>query len=89
MLFFSKLMLLLCVVAARMTSIHSAWKEEVHDVPMSVIIRPIMPELTEKKVESLMETIQVSETYYLLIQFNLIPKWSTNRLSNVTTLLQL
>lgn len=74
MLFFSKLMLLLCVVAARMTSIHSAWKEEVHDVPMSVIIRPIMPELTEKKVESLMETIQVSETYYLLIQFNLIPK---------------
>lgn len=74
MLFFSKLMLLLCVVAARMTSIHSAWKEEVHDVPMSVIIRPIMPELTEKKVESLMETIQVSETYYLLIQFNLIPE---------------
>lgn len=74
MLFFSKVMLLLCFVAARMTSIHSAWKEEVHDVPMSVIIRPIMPELTEKKVESLMETIQVSETYYLLIQFNLIPK---------------
>ncbi|CAB3221568.1 unnamed protein product [Arctia plantaginis] len=44
--------------SSRMSSVHSAWKEEVHDVPMSVIIRPFIPELTEEKVLSLMETIQ-------------------------------
>lgn len=44
-----------------MTSVHSAWKEEVYDVPMSVIIRPFMPELTEDKVLSLMETIKREE----------------------------
>ncbi|XP_013185381.2 sulfiredoxin-1 [Amyelois transitella] len=46
---------------ARMTSIHSAYKEEVHDVPMSVIMRPFKPELDEKKVRSLMETIEKEE----------------------------
>lgn len=51
--------ILLSVLASRMTSVHSAYKEEVHDVPMSVIIRPFIPELTEEKVVSLMETIQV------------------------------
>lgn len=51
--------LLLLSIAARMSSVHSAYKNEVHDVPMSVIIRPFIPELDEKKVESLMETIQV------------------------------
>lgn len=39
---------------------HSAWKSEVHEVPMSVITRPFVPELEPGKVESLMETIQVS-----------------------------
>ncbi|XP_049886519.1 sulfiredoxin-1 [Pectinophora gossypiella] len=47
--------------SAKMTSIHSAYNEEVHQVPMSVIIRPFKPELDEKKVESLMETIQKEE----------------------------
>ncbi|KAJ8734490.1 hypothetical protein PYW08_013740 [Mythimna loreyi] len=47
--------------SARMTSVHSAYKDEVHDVPMSVIIRPFIPELTEDKVVSLMETIQKEE----------------------------
>ncbi|XP_046971023.1 sulfiredoxin-1 [Vanessa cardui] len=45
----------------RMTSIHSAYKVDVHDVPMSVIIRPFIPELDEKKVQSLMDTIQKEE----------------------------
>ncbi|XP_047539525.1 putative sulfiredoxin isoform X2 [Vanessa atalanta] len=45
----------------RMTSIHSAYKDDVHDVPMSVIIRPFIPELDEKKVHSLMDTIQKEE----------------------------
>lgn len=49
------------VAAAKMTSVHSAYVTEVHDVPMSVIIRPFIPELDEKKVESLMETIQVCD----------------------------
>ncbi|CAG4927451.1 putative sulfiredoxin [Colias croceus] len=47
--------------SARMTSIHSAYVDEVHDVPMSVIIRPFIPELDENKVQSLMDTIQKEE----------------------------
>lgn len=42
-----------------MTSIHSAYKEETHDVPISVITRPFIPELDENKVQSLMDTIKV------------------------------
>ncbi|KAG6465423.1 hypothetical protein O3G_MSEX015141 [Manduca sexta] len=44
-----------------MVSVHSAYKDEVHNVPMSVIIRPFVPKLDEKKVESLMETIRKEE----------------------------
>ncbi|KAM3957027.1 sulfiredoxin isoform 2-T2 [Aphomia sociella] len=47
--------------SSRMTSIHSAYKNEVHDVPMSVIVRPFVPEVSEEKVMSLMETIQNEE----------------------------
>ncbi|XP_028029648.1 putative sulfiredoxin [Bombyx mandarina] len=47
--------------SSKMTSVHSAYKEEVHDVPMSVITRPFIPELDEAKVKSLMETIQKQE----------------------------
>ncbi|XP_026577053.1 sulfiredoxin-1 [Pseudonaja textilis] len=39
-------------------SIHSDNVSEVHDVPLRVIIRPIPPVLDERKVESLMKTIQ-------------------------------
>ncbi|CAF4837710.1 unnamed protein product [Pieris macdunnoughi] len=53
-------------IPVRMTSIHSAYVEEIHDVPMSVIIRPFIPELDEKKVESLMETIQKEEAQGLV-----------------------
>lgn len=41
------------------TSIHSDSVEEVHNVPLHVITRPIPPVLDEKKVQSLMNTIQV------------------------------
>lgn len=41
-----------------MTSIHAAGIEEVHDIPMSAIIRPFPPEVDEEKVQSLMETIK-------------------------------
>ena len=42
------------------TSIHSKHITEVHDVPISVLIRPFASELDEEKVESLMKTLQVS-----------------------------
>ena len=40
-------------------SIHSDTVEEVHNVPLNVLIRPIPPVLDEPKVQSLMNTIQV------------------------------
>ena len=42
------------------TSIHAGLIEEVHDVPMSVLIRPFPPEVNEEKVQSLMKTLQAS-----------------------------
>lgn len=45
-----------------MASVHSNGIDEVHDVPMSVITRPISPVLDEDKVKSLMETISVGES---------------------------
>ena len=45
-------------------SIHSDNVEEVHNVPMDVIIRPIPPVLDEQKVQSLMNTIKVKVSYY-------------------------
>lgn len=39
-------------------SIHSDTVEEVHNVPMDVIIRPIPPVLDELKVQSLMNSIK-------------------------------
>ncbi|KAL9695658.1 hypothetical protein quinque_014943 [Culex quinquefasciatus] len=43
---------------ATMTSVHSAGIAEVHEMPMSAIVRPIPSELDNAKVESLMATIQ-------------------------------
>jgi len=40
-------------------SIHSALINEVHDIPMKEISRPLLPVLNEDKVQSLIETIQV------------------------------
>lgn len=42
-----------------MQSVHSNGIEDVHDVPMTVITRPIPPVLDEDKVKSLMDTIMV------------------------------
>lgn len=44
-----------------MESVHSNGIEEIHDVPMAVITRPIPPVLDENKVKSLMETISVCD----------------------------
>jgi hypothetical protein len=40
-------------------SIHSASIEKIYDIPMKDISRPLPSVLDEKKVQSLMETIQV------------------------------
>ncbi|KAK9515066.1 hypothetical protein VZT92_025737 [Zoarces viviparus] len=42
-------------------SIHSDSVEEVHNVPMHVIIRPIPPVLDELKVQSIMNTIKTAD----------------------------
>lgn len=41
-------------------SIHSDGVEEVHNVPLNVIIRPIPPVLDELKVQSVMDAIKVT-----------------------------
>lgn len=43
----------------KLTSIHTAQIDEIHDVPLIVIRRPIPPVLDEVKVKSLMETYKV------------------------------
>ncbi|XP_015220049.2 sulfiredoxin-1 [Lepisosteus oculatus] len=45
-------------------SIHSDSIEEVHNVPMKVIIRPIPPVLDEEKVQSLMHKIKEPKTVH-------------------------
>ncbi|XP_026188455.1 sulfiredoxin-1 isoform X2 [Mastacembelus armatus] len=42
-------------------SIHSDSVEEVHNVPLKFLIRPIPPELDQQKVQSLMETIKTAD----------------------------
>lgn len=53
---------ILIYLKGEMTSIHAAYIDEVHDMPMSVIIRPFPPEVDEKKVLSLMDTLSNTET---------------------------
>lgn len=48
-------------------SIHSDNIEEVHNVPMDVITRPIPSVLDELKVQSLMKTIKVICVLYIYI----------------------
>lgn len=40
-------------------SIHSKFIDEIYDIPMGAIIRPLIPELNNEKVKSLMETLKV------------------------------
>lgn len=44
-------------------SVHSDSVEEVHNVPIDVIIRPIPPVLDEQKVQSLMNSIKVTSCF--------------------------
>jgi hypothetical protein len=46
-------------IVNKYNSVHSAGIDEVHDMPMNIIIRPIPPVLEERKVLSLMATLRV------------------------------
>lgn len=45
-------------------TVHAGHISEVHEVPIRILIRPIPSVLDERKVESLMVTIQVLHTLY-------------------------
>ncbi|XP_069697793.1 sulfiredoxin-1 isoform X2 [Periplaneta americana] len=46
------------IPADDMTSIHAGLIEEVHDIPMSVLIRPFPLDVNEDKVKSIMKSLQ-------------------------------
>lgn len=44
----------------RDNSVHSAGIEEVHEMPIGEIIRPLMSELDDKKVDSIADALKVN-----------------------------
>lgn len=63
-------------------SIHSDNIEEVHNVPMDVITRPIPSVLDELKVQSLMKTIKVICVLYIYISIQPCVIWLLSALLN-------
>jgi len=55
------------VMSKRCTSVHSAGIEQIHEMPLNEIIRPIPPQVDEGKVKSLMDTLSVSILQYLMM----------------------
>lgn len=51
--------------AEDITSIHAGLIEEVHDIPMTILIRPFPLEVDEDKVHSIMKTLQVGSVVYV------------------------
>lgn len=45
------------VMNKKCTSVHSAGIEQIHEMPLNEIIRPIPPQVDEGKVQSLMDTL--------------------------------
>lgn len=54
-------------MSKRCTSVHSAGIEQIHEMPLNEIIRPIPPQVDEGKVKSIMDTLSVSVLQYLMI----------------------
>ncbi|XP_066595328.1 sulfiredoxin-1 [Prorops nasuta] len=48
------------------TSIHSRCDAEIYDIPITVIIRPLPPEVNEEKVKSIMHTLADPQTEVLV-----------------------
>lgn len=44
-------------MSKRGTSVHSAGVEQIHEMPLNEIIRPIPPQVDEEKVKSLMDAL--------------------------------
>jgi len=44
----------------RYSSVHSAGIEQIHEMPLNEIIRPIPPQVNEEKIKSLMDALSVS-----------------------------
>ncbi|XP_012253899.1 sulfiredoxin-1 [Athalia rosae] len=53
-------------MSCELTSIHAGNIEEVHEIPMRVLIRPFPPEIDEEKIQSLMTTLSDPETESLV-----------------------
>jgi uncharacterized ParB-like nuclease family protein len=49
------------------SSIHSASIDDVHNIPMKVVVRPLPSILDENKVQSLMRTIEVNHCHMLFM----------------------
>lgn len=47
-------------MSKKCTSVHSAGIEQIYEMPINEIIRPIPPQVNEEKVKSLMDTLSVS-----------------------------
>ncbi|KRT80009.1 hypothetical protein AMK59_6436 [Oryctes borbonicus] len=60
-----------------MSSVHAGNITEIHDIPMSVLIRPFQPEVEEKKVQSLMETLSNPQTVHEVPPVDVL--WITGR----------
>ena len=48
------------------TSIHSSENAKIYDIPMSALIRPFPPEVNDKKVKSLMRSLEDPEAETLV-----------------------
>lgn len=67
------------------TSIHTSKDAEIHDVPMSVLLRPFPPEVNDEKVKSLMETLSCPETESQVPPVDVL--WITGREGNNNNIL--
>lgn len=67
----------------RCTSVHSAGIEQIHEMPLNEIIRPIPPQVDEGKVKSLMDTLSVSILsilqYLMMIKYKIKKNNSLNK----------
>lgn len=52
------------VMNKRSKSVHSAGIEQIYEMPLNEIIRPIPPQVDEAKVKSLMDALSVSVLKY-------------------------
>lgn len=52
-----------------MSTVHTANVSEVHDVPFNIIIRPLVSQVDEEKVQSLVDTLKVPISFLFAYNF--------------------